>query len=176
MRNSLHFLKRELGGAVVSRPATQEIGLCPNALWCDAVAFKEGLRHGESEASVELYRGELLASFHIGGAPDFERWLELERARLGGLFEEAVESLAERAIARQRWRDGIRWWQLLARRDRYNSRYVLRLMEALVMAGEPANAIRVAEEHERFLEEELGAEPAVEVLELAKRLHGNRSG
>ncbi len=175
LRNSLHFLKRGLGEDVVLRRGT-EIRLAPNPLWCDAVAFEDGLRRGELEASVALYRGELLISFHVARAPDFERWLELERARLAGLFEEAVESLAEQAIARRRWRDGTRWWQLLARRDEYNSRYVLKLMEALVMAGEPANAIRVAEEHERFLQEDLGAEPPLEVLELAKRLHSNGSG
>jgi DNA-binding SARP family transcriptional activator len=175
LRNSLHFLKRQLGEGLVLRRGS-EVSLAPSGLWCDAVAFEGELNRGDLEAAVALYRGDLLASFHVGGAPDFERWLELERARLAGLFEEAVESLSERAIARRRWRDGIRWWQLLARRDEYNSRYVLKLMEALVMAGEPANAIRVAEEHERFLQEDLGAEPPLEVLELAKRLHSNGSG
>ncbi len=175
LRNSLHFLRRECGEGLVMRRGS-EVGLAPNAVWCDGVAFEEGLRRGELEASVELYRGDLLASFHVGRAPEFERWLEVERARLAGLYEEGVESLAERAIARRRWRDGIRWWQLLARRDRYNSRYVLKLMEALVMAGEPANAIRVAGEHERFLQEDLGAEPPLEVIELAKRLHTNGAG
>jgi hypothetical protein len=34
----------------------------------------------------------------------------------------------------------------------------------------------VGEEHERFLQEDLGAEPPVEVVELAKRLRRNGSG
>lgn len=176
LRNSLHFLRREMGDSVVSRAGTHEIGLDPDVMWCDARAFQDELSQGDLEVAARLFRGDLLASFHLRGAPDFERWLELERARYNALFGEAVESLAERAVARRRWRDGIRWWQLLAGRDPYNSRYVLKLMEALVMAGEPANAIRMAEEHERFLREDLDAEPPLEVIELAKRLHSNGNG
>ena len=39
-----------------------------------------------------------------------------------------------------------------------------------MQAGEPVNAVRAAAEHRRFVQEDLGAEPAAEVMELAKRL------
>jgi len=42
--------------------------------------------------ALDLYRGDLLEGFFIRGAPEFEQWLEDERARL-------KPCLAERTVA-----------------------------------------------------------------------------
>jgi DNA-binding SARP family transcriptional activator len=48
---------------------------------------------------LELYRGDLLDGFHVARAPDFERWLSLERTRLAGRYAQAVEAVAEQRQA-----------------------------------------------------------------------------
>jgi DNA-binding SARP family transcriptional activator len=170
LRNSLHFLRQRLGETVVLRRGIQEVSLASSALWCDAVAFEKGALSGEPDACTRLYRGNLLEGFFIREAPEFERWLEVERARLSELYEYVIGSLAEGAAAERRWVDQVRWRRRLTRLDPYNSRYVFEFMEALLQAGEPANAIRAAAEHRRFVQDDLGVEPAAEVLELAKIL------
>jgi serine/threonine-protein kinase len=170
LRNSLYFLRQRLGETVVLRRGSQEVSVASSALWCDAVAFEAGALSGELEACTKLYRGHLLEGFFIRESPEFERWLDVERARLAELYERVIGSLAEAAAAEQRWVDQVRWRRRLTRLDPYNSRYVFNLMEALLQAGEPANAARAALEHRRFVQEDLGVEPAAEVLELAELL------
>lgn len=170
LRKGLYVLKQELGEGVIMRRGDQDVRLAEDVVWCDAVAFEREAMGGDLEVCTELYRGNLLEGFFIREAPEFERWLDAERARLAELHERVVRSLAEAAAEEGRWLNQIRWRRRLTRLDPYNSRYVFRLMEALMMAGEPANAIRVAEEHRRFVREDLGTEPAAEVIELAERL------
>jgi serine/threonine-protein kinase len=170
LRNSLYFLKQRLGEAVVLRRGAQEVSIASTALRCDAVAFEKGALSGDPEACTKLYRGHLLEGFFIRESPEFERWLDVERARLAELYERVIGSLAEGAAAQQRWVDQVRWRRRLTRLDPYNSRYVFELMKALLQAGEPANAARAAVEHRRFVQEDLGVEPAAEVLQLAELL------
>jgi DNA-binding SARP family transcriptional activator len=170
LRKGLYILRQELGEAAIVRRGDQEVRLAEDLVWCDAVAFERGAMGGELEGCTELYRGNLLEGFFIREAPEFERWLDAERARLAELYEHVVSSLADGAETELRWLDQVRWRRRLTRLDPYNSRYVFRLMEALLQAGEPANAIRAAAEHRRFVQQDLGAEPAAEVVELAERL------
>jgi DNA-binding SARP family transcriptional activator len=170
LRKGLYVLRHELGEGVIERRGDQDVRLAHEIIWCDAVAFEGGAMGDGLEACTKLYRGHLLEGFFIREAPEFERWLDGERARLAEFHERAVRSLAEAAAADGRWMEQVVWRKRLTRLDPYNSRYVFRLMEALVQAGEPANAIRAAVEHRRFVQEDLGAEPAAEVMELAERL------
>jgi len=170
LRKGLYVLKRALGEEAILRRGDTEVQLAEGVVWCDAVAFERGVTAGDLEASAQLYQGNLLEGFFIRGAPEFERWLDAERLRLSDIHERAIRSLAEAAAAEERWLDQVNWRRRLTRLDPYNSRYVFRLMEALLAAGEPANAIRAAAEHRRFVQEDLGAEPAAEVMELVERL------
>jgi hypothetical protein len=47
-------------------------------------------------------------------------------------------------------------------------------MQAMAAAGDPANALQYAQEHERFLQNELGIDPPEDVLALAERLRRER--
>ena len=59
-----------------------ELGLAPDQVRCDVWAFEAAVDQGRPADALALYRGELLAGFHISAAPDFERWLDEERSRL----------------------------------------------------------------------------------------------
>jgi TolB-like protein/DNA-binding SARP family transcriptional activator len=173
LRTALYFLRRSLGDGVVVSRGEEEVGLVPGAVLCDAVAFEEALERGELEKAVELYRGDLLDGFYVGGLPEFERWVELERQRLFDACAGALEKLAEEAEAAEDHRRAVAWWKRAILRDPYNSRYALRLMQAMAVAGDRGNALQFAQEHERRLSEELGTEPDPKLLALAERL---RSG
>ncbi|MDB4887625.1 MAG: transcriptional activator protein, partial [Gemmatimonadetes bacterium] len=99
LRSSLHFLRRMLGEKVIVGRGDEEIGIGPDVLWCDTAAFDEALERGDLAAALELYRGDLLQGFYIAGAPDFERWLDRERARLLERAGASGWTLAERLAA-----------------------------------------------------------------------------
>ncbi len=170
LRRALSFLRHWLGEEVIVSRGNEEVALAPDSVWCDAVAFGEALEQAEFKRAVEFYAGPLLDGFHLKDAGELEHWLESNRQRLAGQYARALESLAEGAEVAKDHRGAVDWWMRLADHDPYNSAYLVRLTEALVAAGDPANALQHALEHERLLKEELGMEPAPEVASLAQRL------
>ena len=169
LNQALHFLRRHLGGdAFTSRG--NEIGLAPDHLWCDAIAFDHALESGRPDEALSLYRGNLLEGFHIGGAPEFERWLEAERARLADRYMHATEFVAAQFEARGDFAAAAPLWRQLAARDPLSARITLRLMRCLVAQGDAAAAIRHAHVHQTLLRQELSAEPAPEIRTLVREL------
>ena len=67
----------------------------PNRCGCDVWAFDAAIDQGRPADALALYRGELLAGFHISDAPDFEHWMDEERSRLRQRAGEAGWALAE---------------------------------------------------------------------------------
>jgi DNA-binding SARP family transcriptional activator/TolB-like protein len=173
-RNSLnqtvHALRRALGPeAIVSRNG-DAVAVDPREVWCDGVAFEEALEAGRLDEALDLYRGDLLEGFHIANAPDFERWLEGERVRLGHRFSQAIETYAAQREAAGDFAAAIAQWRRLAARDPFNSRVALQLMKVMAAGGDPGGAIQHARVHERLMREELNVAPDADVSAFVRRL------
>jgi TolB-like protein/DNA-binding SARP family transcriptional activator len=170
LSQSVHVLRRTLGpDAVISRN-DDAVGLDWQNLWCDAIAFEEALHAGRLGDAVELYRGELLEGFHVANAPEFERWLDAERARLASRYVKAVETLAAERETAGDFSGAATWWRRLAARDPYSSRAALGLMRSLAAAGDPAGAVQHARVHETLLREEMNVAPDPEVATFVRQL------
>src|SRR5882724_12855125 len=63
LRNALHFLRSELGTDVVISRGNDEVGINPDALWCDAVAFEKAVKQGRFGEALQYWRGPLLDGF-----------------------------------------------------------------------------------------------------------------
>lgn len=102
LRQALRFLRRQLGDGVVTARGEDEIGVDAAHLRCDAVAFVEACGGGRHAAATELYRGEFLEGLFVAdAAPEFERWIDEERARLRRLAAGSAWAAATAA-----WRHG----------------------------------------------------------------------
>lgn len=97
LRKALHTVKRAVGEAVLETRGDEEIGIGPGDIWCDATAFDEAIEAGHAGRAVDLYRGELLPSFFVRGAPEFEQWLEQTRSRYQRQAATAAWIMAERS-------------------------------------------------------------------------------
>ncbi len=111
LRQTLYHLRKELGGGVIVG-GQRGLGVDPDRLWCDAVAFERAVVEDRLEAAVELYGGEFMPGFHAGGGAECERWLDETRDRLRRKAVAAASALAhqseaegdhERAIEYSRW-------------------------------------------------------------------------
>jgi DNA-binding SARP family transcriptional activator/Tfp pilus assembly protein PilF len=172
---AVHFLRRSIGaGAVVNRNG-DGLAVDWSTFWCDAAAFEEALDANRVGEALALYRGDLLEGFHIGDAPDFERWLESERARLAARYTKAVETVASEREEAGDFHGAVTHWRVLTARDPYSSRLTLRLMRALIAAGDPATALAQARQHERLLREELEIAPDAEVAALVRQLQSEQA-
>ena len=82
LRNTLYGLRQALGeGAIVSR-GEGYVELDPAAIRCDAVEVRALLAARTMGRGAGRLAGDLAPGFHVSGAPEFERWLDDQRAAL----------------------------------------------------------------------------------------------
>ena len=172
LRQSLHTLRRELGSADLLLGGDQ-LRVNPEVISSDLREFHEARTSGRREDAVARYTGPFLDGFHVGGAAEFERWVEETRSGYAREVATLIEALARGAGTGGDRAGAVKWWRRLAALEPLNSAVALALMEALAAAGDRAGALRHAQVHETLLREELGAGSDPAVAALAERL---RSG
>src|SRR5260370_19815932 len=98
LRQSLRFLRRELGDGILNGHSDEAIAFEPATVWCDVVAFEQACKAGQAAQALQLYRGAFLdGCFASGGSLELERWIAAERTRLGQLAVRAAANEVERA-------------------------------------------------------------------------------
>ncbi|MDX1622887.1 MAG: BTAD domain-containing putative transcriptional regulator [Gemmatimonadota bacterium] len=170
LRNALHFLRRELGADVIESLGDGALRVSPDTVWCDANAFVREIDEGRAERALEMYRGDLLEGFYVDGAPDFERWVQEERARLRrralGIASELAKEAAESGQIPLALHHARR-----ALRIEPDDEASLRLLVALQWEnGDRTGAIRSYERFAERIEERYGLEPAAETVILLREL------
>jgi TolB-like protein len=147
-----------------------DLRLNPSLLSSDACEFRVARQAGNLACAVSLYAGPFLDGFFLTGAPEFEYWVESERAGFAREYVEALETLAAEAAAQGDARQAAGWWQRIADHDPLSSRVTIHLMSALAAAGNRAAALEWARVHQELLQRELEAAPNPAVLALADQL------
>ena len=158
LADALYQLRKSLDHDVVLGEG-DVLRLNLDVVGCDVGAFLDALDSNELQTATSLYGGLFMDGFYLSGVPEFAHWMDSQRRRFADAYADAVERLAEQAEADEDYPGAVNHWKRLSACDPYNSRYALRLMQAMVRLGDPANAIQHAEEHERLLREELEIEP-----------------
>jgi DNA-binding SARP family transcriptional activator/Tfp pilus assembly protein PilF len=164
-----YSLRRELGEEELLL-GTTELRLNAAVVTSDVGDFHAAVARGDHDRAVTVYGGAFLEDFFLREAPEFERWVEEERARLAAAYARSLDTLAIAALARGD-RAAESWWlQRLANADRLNSRVALRLMESLAAVGDRGGALRFAQAHEAIVRSELEAAPDPAIVALAAKL------
>ena len=169
LEQSIYGLKRELhaDNLVLGR---DELSLNAEVISSDVGELREALKSGDRKLAVDIYSGPFLDGVFISGAPEFERWVDSERADISREVETALEWLASDATSRGDHREAVRCWQRLAAMDPRKTRVVVALMSELAAVGDRAGALRQAEVYRTLVRNELEAEPNPAVDALAERL------
>ncbi|MGZ8455509.1 MAG: protein kinase domain-containing protein, partial [Gemmatirosa sp.] len=175
LTQSLYALRRDLRAPNLLDGGTTEVRLNPQLITTDVADFRAAVRTGDLDAAIGHYGGPFLDGFFITEAPEFERWVDGERADLAKAAEHALETLASDATARGQLRRAADWWRRLATLDPLNTRVALGYMNALAAAGDRAAALRYARVHEAMLQEEFQVPPHPDVLALVQRLREERA-
>jgi DNA-binding SARP family transcriptional activator len=167
LRQALHHLRHALGASVIANRGGSELGLAPEVLWCDAVAFRSALCDSKPIDALELYRGDLLEAFSLHGiSVELERWLEEERLALRTQAFGAASALSERAANEGELALGIHWARRALALSAGDESALRRLVGMLDRYGDRSGALRAAEKFARCLREELDAELAPETVAL----------
>lgn len=170
LSQALHYLRRSLGeGVVVSRGDT-DVGIDPERLWFDVTALRQALSQGRRAEAVALYKGELMPGFFLSDLPEFEAWLEGQRAALRREVKEALAKLAEQGEAAGDFAAAVSSWRRTAEVDPYDDTSAIRLIRALDASGARAEALSYAELHIERRRRELRLEPDSRLPALVEEL------
>ncbi|MEP6834050.1 MAG: tetratricopeptide repeat protein [Gemmatimonas sp.] len=172
LSDSIYRINQALGGdALVCRG--DDVRLNRKQLTCDVAELEAAAEASDWRRVAELYRGPFLDGFFVPGSPDFDQWMDSERAHYLRIASKALEELA--AVARDDGRVGeaVECWQRLAELAPDDSRVTMELMRALEASGNRAGALRQARAHTTLLRETIGVEPDKEVIELTTRITRN---
>ena len=173
LSHSIYALRKSLGEEAV-RTAGEYVRLSASDVEVDSLVFESAVDRGERAAAADVYAGPFMDGFFIDGAPEFEHWVDEERRRLAKLYVESLEEAGAEADQAGDYAASIRWWGRLVDQDPYNSATVVKLMQTLWAAGDPANALLAADEHAKRLRLDLGFEPTAEVVDLAASVRGSQ--
>jgi TolB-like protein/DNA-binding SARP family transcriptional activator/Tfp pilus assembly protein PilF len=136
----------------------------------DVANFVSACERQEYATAVDCYGGPFLDGFYLGDSPEFEQWVDAERARLAAKYTDALERLARAAGMADDHSSAVRWWRALTECESLSGQYAAGYMRALIHAGDSAAALRHAERHAALLAQELGVEPGPEVSKLVGEL------
>ncbi|HLL56953.1 MAG TPA: AAA family ATPase [Rubrobacteraceae bacterium] len=134
----------------------------------DAVGRRDLIAH--LEETLGVYRGEFMEGFSLEDAPEFEMWLEAERARWRGVFGELCERLSRLQAEAGRLGEATETTRLWTRHAPLEEEAHLRLVELLSDAGESEGALLAYENFRGTLSRELETEPSLRMRELAECL------
>jgi TolB-like protein/DNA-binding SARP family transcriptional activator len=172
LSNALYIVRRALADDAIIGSA-ELLHLNTSRISGDVLDLTEALGRGDLEAAGQLYAGPLLDGFYLSDAPEFERWLDLQRERLERSYATALERVA---IEKERSGDSsgaVTYWTPLAALLPYDSRVATRLASALQGSGNPAGALRVATQHAGRVRQDLGIEPDGEVTRIVESLRAS---
>lgn len=170
LRQTLHFLRRELGDGVLVGRGDREVGVDAEQLVCDAAAFDRAVETGDREQALGLYRGDFLPGYFVQDAPDAERWIESERTRRRRVAVETAWRLSEDQEKRGDLPAAARSARRAAALEPTDEPALRRLLGVLDRAGEPAAALEAYFDFAKRVKAEFGIAPSAETAQLVRSL------
>jgi DNA-binding SARP family transcriptional activator len=169
-RQAVRYLRRSLGAEAVVKRGTDEVGIHPEALWCDAAAFQAALAAGDPASALDLYRGDLLDGLHVPDAPGFQDWLDATRTALRTRAADAARTLADRHEAAGDLAEAVRWARRTLELAPFDEATARSLVALLDRSGDRAGAVATFEAFARTLDRELDLDPSPESVALLERV------
>ncbi|MGQ0538234.1 MAG: AAA family ATPase [Gemmatimonadaceae bacterium] len=122
---------------------------------------------------MESYRGEFFPGFASPGSGEFERWIDLERARCRAVFVRCAESVVRQWLSHGRARDAASLARRVRDIDPVHPTGWRLLLESLIAARDTLTAVVEGDALERVIAEHgLDPEPSLrKLLALVRRKH-----
>ena len=169
LRQSLRFLRRELGEGILNGHYDEAIGFEPATTWSDVVAFQQACEAGQQALALRLYRGDFLEGFFVsGGSAELERWIETERFRLRRLATRAAAELSDQAERKDDLAGAVQAARRAVALEPDDENALTRLIELLDRLGDRAGAVRQYDEFARHVAADHQIEPSPETQALIR--------
>jgi DNA-binding SARP family transcriptional activator len=170
LRQILHYLRQTLASGEIVTRVGEGLLVDLSTVYCDALAFERALDAGHLAEAVALYGGELLPGLFVSDAPQFEEWLEGERARLRRRAADAAWQLARHHATEGDAAAAEHMARRAAAITPGDEGALRQLMAVLEQIGNPSGAVRA---YEAFVEAQRAdddAPPAAETRSMVQRM------
>jgi len=171
LRNALFHARNALGDDVLIASG-ETLSLSPERVWCDAVEFERAFLAGDWAAAASLYDGSFMHGFHVSDAPDFERWMSLERLTLQRQSLEAALAASDDAERRGQLQLAEVWASRAFGMHPEDERSAQRLITVQLRTDNRSGALATYQEHESWLLGELGLPPSKQMRALHDLVRG----
>jgi DNA-binding SARP family transcriptional activator len=135
----------------------------------DVKAFLNAVENHDWERAVQNYGGAFLQGFNASDS-EFDSWVETERLRLEGLYQEATENYLGTLEQQGKLDTALFFLRNILARDPLLENIHRHIIRLEFRRGNSEAAFLQFERCREVLQEELGVEPEQETLELLRRL------
>ena len=142
-RQTVWFIRRRLGESTVVTDGASLILAAATDI--DRDAFLAAVQRQDYEEALRLYHGDFLPGFAAPGGAEFERWADVERYRLRGMFVRSALSLARVRLSEGKAREAVRIAKRARETDPLSEPSWRLLLESLVAAGDAIGAATEAD-------------------------------
>src|SRR6266566_4982225 len=166
LRQALRRLRAAVGDDLRIGHGTVELR---GPVECDVTAFlATAHEHPERAAGFDVPR--FLSGLSLRHARGFEEWADLKRRDLLRRYEDVLRVTTRQAIADSRWRDAVSGADRWLACDPLSEEATRLAMEAHYLDGDCGAALGRFATYRARLAQDIGAQPAVPVVELAQRI------
>ncbi len=130
LSDSIYRINQALGGDAVTGTA-DDIRLNRCRLSTDVADFEAAVDERDWPRVVDLYDGPFLDGFYLPGSPEFDQWMEIDRARYARNVGKALEALANDAHQAGKPEEALEWWQRYSTLAPDGSRLATEVMRVL---------------------------------------------
>ena len=170
LRRAIYFLRQALGDDVIVGRGDEELAIQEEGFVSDVARFESAMAAGNFADAVEVYGGDLLEGFYVSQAPEFERWLDLERVRLRDRAAGAVKALTEDAEGKGDMVKAAGWAQRLTTLSPFDEAAFRRLAALMERSGDRGGALQAYDAFSARLKDAYEIEPSSETQKLVARL------
>src|SRR6266550_3396793 len=166
LRQALRRLRAAVGDDLRIGHGTVELR---GPVECDVTAFL-ATAHEHPERAAGFDVPHFLAGLSLRHARGFEEWADLKRRELLRRYEDVLRVTTRQAIADSRWRDAVSGADRWLACDPLSEEATRLAMEAHYLDGDCGAALGRFATYRARLAQDIGAQPAVAVVELAQRI------
>jgi DNA-binding SARP family transcriptional activator len=175
LRSALSVLRRHLADGTIRTRGDDDVCVDPALLATDAGAVLDAFDAGDHQRAIDAFRGDLLPALYIPDAPEFERWVDAERARLRTIAMRAASALVDERESAGDVAGAVHAARHAAELSPDDESAARRWIATLDRAGDRAQALAVFERLRLRLASEFGTDPSPETLALVERVRTRTS-
>ncbi len=166
LRSALYGLRRQLPDGAIQTRGDDEVTVDSSLITTDVDQFSRAIAAGRYADALKVYAGDLLPALHIADAAGFEKWIEVERARLKSAARKAATELSAQLENEGNLEGALGAAKRASELDPEDESAARRWIAMLDRTGDRSQAFAVYQKFRNHIFEELGVRPSAETVAL----------